>query len=144
MGFEQLAPLKAQFVKQRESQQTKQRPKTSKSTQQTPVDPVVVTIALLQKHFPLAFPKKPAAKVALKIGIHKDLIEHAETLGITAGEIRLALKKWCQGKRYAECMIEGAVRVDLQGQASGVVTKEEAAHFENNNRRSTQGHQPSP
>ena len=88
-------------------------------------------IGLLQKHFPLAFPKKPNAKVPLKIGIHKDLLEQAEALGMTASDIRAAMKKWVKGKRYAECLVAGAARIDLQGKEVGFVTKDEVERASN-------------
>lgn len=127
MGFKQLAPLKEALAKQAAAKKEAQKRDTDKSTNTSPVDPVVRHIGLLQKHFPLAFPKKPASKVPLKIGIHKDLLQHAEKLGLSETEIRAALKKWCKGKRYMECMVAGAVRVDLQGHEAGFVSKEEAS-----------------
>lgn len=62
----------------------------------------------------------------LNIGIHKDLLEQAEALGITASDIRAAMKKWIKSKRYSECMVAGAARIDLKGQEVGFVTKDEA------------------
>lgn len=126
MGFEQLASLKAELKKQAIAQNKKlKEDKAAKTT--GPVDPIIRTIGLLQKHFPLAFPKKPNPKVPLKIAIHKDLFAHSEELGLSQSEIRAALKKWCRGRRYSECLVAGAARVDLQGKEVGYVTKEEAA-----------------
>jgi ProP effector len=123
MGFEQLASLKLEMSKQAAAKK-----QTEKTTRQAAVDPVLRTIGLLQKHYPLAFPKKPAAKIPLKIGIHQDLLSDAEKLGISAEDIRAALKIWCKGKRYAECMEAGVARVDLQGQVAGYVSKDEASY----------------
>jgi ProP effector len=39
-----------------------------------PVDPAVHAIARLQQRFPLAFPKTPAPKVRVNIGIFEDLV----------------------------------------------------------------------
>ncbi len=134
MGFEQLAALRDQLVQQKKAEKPiKPRRKMVNETAAKPArkaDPLVAIIGLLQKNFPLAFPKKPAPKVPLKIGIHHDLVAHAEQLGLSAVDIRAALKKWCQGKRYRECMVAGAARVDLQGQESGLVSKEEASYME--------------
>jgi len=132
MGFEQLAPLKAELEKQAIAQKQAQKRKLTegKAAKTAAIDPVVRTIGLLQKHFPLAFPKKPNPKVPLKIAIHKDLFAHSEALGLSQNEIRAALKKWCRGRRYAECLVAGAARVDLQGNEVGYVTKEEAAQSE--------------
>jgi ProP effector len=126
MGFEQLASLKDELAKQAAAKKEAEKQKReSEKNRKLPVDPVLQTIGLLQKHFPLAFPKKPNPKVPLKIGIHKDLLEQAEALGITASDIRAAMKKWIKSKRYTECMAEGAARVGLQGQEVGFVTKDE-------------------
>lgn len=135
MGFEQLASLKEDLQKKAAAEKAakKQQNQAGKSSSKPAVDPVLRTIGLLQKRFPLAFPKKPQPKVPLKIGIHKDLIEQAESLGISANEIRAVMKQWCRGKRYAECMVAGAARVDLQGQQVGYVSKDEAVQTNNTN-----------
>ena len=92
------------------------------------VDPVVLTIGQLQKHFPLAFPKNPEPKKPLKLGISKDLAAQAETLSLTEPAILEAIKVWCQGSRYWAAMTNGAARVDLNGEADGTVTPEQAGH----------------
>ncbi|MCC2596524.1 ProQ/FinO family protein [Pusillimonas sp. MFBS29] len=135
MGFEQLAALKRELVAQAEQEKRKARKPSQngrktprKPTQESPVDPVVITISRLQKQFPQAFPKKPAAKLPLKLGIHKDLYEQAETLKLTNAEIKEAVKTWCQGSRYWACMTEGAARLDLNGEPAGEVTAADAQH----------------
>ena len=146
MGFEQLAELKRQLVAQAEQEKRKSRKPSTRTggkpaparkpapqggnrpAQETPVDPVVITISRLQKLFPQAFPKKPANKLPLKLGIHKDLYEQAETLKLTQAEIKEAVKTWCQGSRYWACMVEGAPRLDLSGTPAGEVTAAEAQH----------------
>ena len=96
------------------------------STPAQDVDPVVVTISRLQRKFPKAFPKKPAAKVPLKLGVHEELIGQADALGLAPEDITLAIKTWCQGARYWACLVENAARVSLEGEAVGVVTAVEA------------------
>ncbi|SKC71900.1 ProQ/FinO family protein [Paraburkholderia hospita] len=95
--------------------------------QQNPVDPVVHTIGKLQKRFPLAFPKNPAPKVALKIGILDDLLKEAGELKLTEQEVRDAVSTWCRGSRYWASLTEGASRVDLNGAETGKVTASESA-----------------
>ena len=92
-----------------------------------PVDPVVLSIGKLQKRFPKAFPKNPAPKVPLKVGIFKDLLEHSEELGLNEAALRDAIKVWCWGSRYWACVAENAMRVDLNGQDAGQVLPAEAA-----------------
>ncbi|MHB9838970.1 ProQ/FinO family protein [Paraburkholderia terrae] len=95
--------------------------------QQNPVDPVVHTIGKLQKRFPLAFPKNPAPKVALKIGILDDLLKQAGELKLTEQEVRDAVSTWCRGSRYWASLTEGASRVDLNGAETSKVTASESA-----------------
>ncbi|MGF6538553.1 ProQ/FINO family protein [Paraburkholderia youngii] len=80
-----------------------------------PVDPVVRSIGRLQKRFPVAFPKNPAPKLPLKIGVFEDLVVHAKELSLTEAELRDAIKTWCRGGRYWKSLVEGAARVDLAG-----------------------------
>ena len=96
-----------------------------------PVDPVVRVIGKLQKRFPAAFPKNPAPKVPLKVGILADLIAQASELQLSEAEIRDAVSTWCRGSRYWACLTDGAARVDLAGEAAGVVTARDAAFARN-------------
>ena len=149
MGFEQLAGLKKQLAKQAEQAKAKQveqskaeqtkakkpprarraapAPAPAPAVPSKPVDPVVHTIGKLQKRFPLAFPKNPAPKVPLKVGIFEDLMQHATELQLSERELRSAIKVWCRGNRYWTCLVEGAARVDLAGQAAGQVTPADAS-----------------
>jgi ProP effector len=97
------------------------------AARQNPVDPVVHTIGKLQKRCPLAFPKNPAPKVALKIGILEDLLAQAGELKLTEQEIRDAVSTWCRGSRYWASLTEGAPRVDLTGTETGKVTASDSA-----------------
>lgn len=92
------------------------------------VDPVLIAISRLQRQFPKAFPKKPAPKVPLKLGVLEDLVQHAKALQLSADEIKQAVKTWCDGRRYWDCMVEAAARVDLNGEPAGAVTANEAQH----------------
>lgn len=143
MGFEQLAALKEQLASQakqaapapkrlpkasaaRPPEKSKARP-VEKSRPAEITDPVILAISRLQRKFPAAFPKNPAPKLPLKLGIHKDLILLSKELDLGEAEIRMAIKTWCEGRRYWTCMIEAAPRIDLQGVPTGAVTAEEAA-----------------
>lgn len=61
----------------------------------------------------------------LKIGIQEDLVADEK---IAKNKIKRALASYVRAPQYFKAMQEGAERVDLQGQASGTVTAEEAAH----------------
>ncbi|MGO4328045.1 ProQ/FinO family protein [Cupriavidus sp. 2TAF22] len=138
MGFEQLAALKEQLAKQAKSAPQAKAPrvrpavpvKRSKAVvpadRSKPVDPVLQAIAKLQKRFPAAFPKNPAPKVPLKVGLFEDLTKHAEELALAEPALLDALRTWCRGTRYWTCLAEGAPRVDLSGQEAGQVSQADA------------------
>ena len=136
MGFEQLAALKEQLAKQakaapqaktrRAPPKALARPAKPVNEPAKPVDPVLQAIAKLQKRFPQTFPKNPAPKVPLKIGIFEDLLPHVEELALTEPVLRDAIRTWCRGTRYWTCLVEGAPRVDLAGQEAGHASKADA------------------
>ncbi|KJK17316.1 prop effector [Burkholderiaceae bacterium 16] len=136
MGFEQLAALKEQLAKQakaaplaktrRAPPKASARPANPVNEPAKPVDPVLQAIAKLQKRFPAIFPKNPAPKVPLKVGIFEDLVQQARELGLTEPVLRDAIRTWCRGTRYWTCLVEGAARVDLAGREVGQVSKADA------------------
>jgi ProP effector len=149
MGFEQLAALKDQLAKQAKRERVEKAsrvrrpapaPAAANKSKSKPVDPVVLAIAKLQKRFPLAFPRKPAPKVPLKIGIFEDLVKHGQELGLSEPELREAISTWCRGTRYWTCLVEGAARVDLAGGAAGVVLPRDASRARR--LKSTRGPKP--
>ncbi|CAN7621906.1 ProQ/FinO family protein [Trinickia sp. LjRoot230] len=103
------------------------KPNGRAAVKSDPVDPVVRVIGKLQKRFPVAFPKNPAPKLPLKIGIFADLVAFAGELGLSEAEIREAVSTWCRGSRYWACLTEGAARVDLNGAPAGEVSARDAA-----------------
>ncbi|MGU7782622.1 ProQ/FinO family protein [Burkholderia sp. PU8-34] len=130
MGFEQLATLRDQLASNAERERaTKTRRKRGASQRipSNPPDPVVLTIAKLQKRFPQTFPRNPAPKVPVKVGILEDLIHRAQELRLSEAELRDAMKTWCRGHRYWTCLVDGAVRVDLTGSEAGRVSPADAA-----------------
>ncbi|MCJ1886501.1 ProQ/FinO family protein [Pseudomonas sp. LA21] len=132
MGFEQLAGLRDRLRAEKEQAKadSAKHPKRKSSPQAKPreQDPAVEAIWRLQKHFPLAFPVNPAPKVPLKEGILKDAEQHLELLGITSEQLKLGISTWCRGARYWASMVENAPRLDLNGQAAGIVTASQALH----------------
>jgi len=78
-------------------------------------------LASLRERFPGAFSEvRPLA-----IGIDRAII--AVTPEIRPWEAKAALAIHCRTKRYRNGLLEGAVRVDLDGKPRGVVTAAEAA-----------------
>ena len=100
----------------------------AKAQPETPRDPLLVAIGRLQHAFPKAFPKKPAPRVALKLGIVEDLYAHATKLRLSEDEIKAAIAAWCSVGRYWAALTKDAVRVDLNGEPGGTVTAAEAGH----------------
>ena len=139
MGFEQLAALKAQLnqgANRKEvasrltsppvdaTREIKQPPKPSR----TSADAAARAVTTLQRHFPHAFPHSPAPKVPLKVGILKDVLARAASLGLSDRDVRNGVKLWCRGQRYWTCLVEGDARVDLTGAITGIVTAVEAEY----------------
>ena len=61
----------------------------------------------------------------LAIGIHKTLLERFPDLD--KGQVRTAMHFHTGTTRYLKALVEGAPRLDLDGNASGVVTAEQQA-----------------
>ena len=115
----------------RNKPQGQKRPAPQARPQQqpeTPRDPLLVAIGRLQHAFPKTFPKKPAPRVPLKLGIVEDLYAHAAKLRLSEDEIKAAIAAWCSVGRYWAALGKDAVRVDLNGEPSGTVTAAEAGH----------------
>ena len=146
MGFEQLADLKKQLAAKAKAERPAQQQAKPKATprrqQENPVDPVVLTIGRLQKLFPKAFPKNPAPKLPLKIGIHKELLGKASEIGLEEAAITEAVKTWCRGTRYWASIVEGAPRIDLEGNPAGEVTARDAAQARSLEARRRQPRKP--
>ncbi|MCE4547233.1 MULTISPECIES: ProQ/FinO family protein [unclassified Caballeronia] len=139
MGFEQLTALKAQLnhgatSKTVASRSTSSPVDATRDIKQPPkprhtsADAAARAINTLQRLFPRAFPRSPAPKVPLKVGILKDVLARAASLGLSERDARNGLKLWCRGQRYWTCLVEGDVRVDLTGAIAGVVTAVEAEY----------------
>lgn len=82
--------------------------------------------AKLTKRFPNCFADFCKPKRPLKVGITADVIAAAPDLD--CNEVSNAITDYCSGKSYRAAMIEGVARIDLDGNAAGVVTKREAGH----------------
>lgn len=81
---------------------------------------------LFQDTFPSCFSAWGAPKQPLKAGIHRDLKAHFPDLPMR--EIREALANYCGGPTYLRSMVEGAVRLDLDGNQVGFVAAAHAAY----------------
>lgn len=86
---------------------------------------ITATREQLAAAFPLCFKPKREAKLPLKIGIHRDIRERQPELPMR--RLRRALADYTSGPTYLAALVEGAPRIDLDGNAVGVVTAAEAA-----------------
>jgi ProP effector len=83
------------------------------------------TIAELIAAFPLAFSTEPEQIKPLGIGIKQRIYAQWK---LSHREIDHALRHYTGQVDYLRTVIEGAVRVDLDGTANGTVTAKEAAY----------------
>ena len=67
---------------------------------------------------------RPLQRGPLKLGVCRDLLEQAP---LSAKEAHQALRWRCNSLNYYRATIEGAARVDLDGEPAGQVTADEAA-----------------
>jgi ProP effector len=75
---------------------------------------------LLAKRFPQCFKAFGQPKLPLKIGIDRDIIAAAPELRYR--NILYAIADYTSGSSYLRTLIEGAARIDLNGDAAGIVT----------------------
>ena len=79
--------------------------------------------ARLAELFPACFgkPERP-----LKVGIAQDIMARQPDLDVHA--IRVALAAYCSKASYLAVIVEGAVRIDLDGNAAGTVDAGQAGY----------------
>jgi sRNA-binding protein len=112
-------PLTAEHVDERLGGQAKST--TSKT--QAAID----TIGVLAEWFPAAFAVYEQRRRPLKLGIDHDLAT-ATAGAITLKELKIALGFYVGNVGYLKACVEGAARINLQGDAAGTVTPDEAKH----------------
>jgi ProP effector len=138
MGFEKLATLKARLDDdaKRTTSAAGVRPSRvdaggaikRRSSDPRTSDAAARAVATLQKNFPRAFPRSPAPKLPLKVGILKDLLVQAASIGLNERDVRNGIKLWCRGHHYWTRLIAGSGRIDLHGAIVGVVSADEAEY----------------
>jgi ProP effector len=138
MGFEKLATLKARLDEDAKrttsaagvtpSRVEAGRAVKRRSSPPRTSDAAARAVATLQKNFPRAFPRSPTPKVPLKVGILKDVLAQAASIGLNERDVRNGIKLWCRGHHYWTCLIAGSGRIDLNGAVVGVVSAEEAEY----------------
>jgi ProP effector len=87
----------------------------------------LAVIELLAETFPRCFFVFERRRRPLKLGIHGDVLAALDG-AITKEECATALRLYCSNASYLKASIEGAPRIDLNGNAAGSVSTEEAAN----------------
>jgi len=82
-------------------------------------------IAALVAEFPLAFTTEPEQMKPLSIGIKQRIYGRCTLSNREVGD---ALRHYTRRVAYLHAIVEGAVRIDLDGTANGNVTAKEATH----------------
>jgi len=77
----------------------------------------------LMEAYPKTFDRKNVRP--LKIGIQEDLVADEK---VAKNKIKRALASYVRALNYYRSLREGAERIDINGEAAGVVTKEESEH----------------
>lgn len=113
-------------VQQRPPQQRPHRPEKPKWLEYAQYG-----VELLRAYFPLCF-KSSDAMSPLKKGIKQDLVIRLSTLEAIVTEDKACMVKslsyYVNTLSYHKSVVEGAVRLDLDGKPEGVVTAEEAKY----------------
>jgi sRNA-binding protein len=138
---DQLKAVASQFSEKLDSIKTnkidkpkkKFKPQFEKVTKPKPkwLDYVQYGVELLKVYFPEAF--KLAAEVRpLKKGIKEDLVKRLSTLEHIVTDDKACMVKslayYVNTAAYHKSVVEGTVRIDLDGNPAGVVTSEEAKY----------------
>jgi ProP effector len=85
---------------------------------------ITATRRALLNRWPNCFKGYTRPKLPLKVGIDKDILAADPELDTEI--VKLVLRIYVSHENYREVMIEGAGRVDLDGNPAGVVTKSQA------------------
>ncbi|MBP2166971.1 ProP effector [Erwinia toletana] len=85
-------------------------------------------IAFLAERFPQCFSAEGEAR-PLKIGIFQDLVDRVQgEMGLSKTQLRSALRLYTSSWRYLYGIKAGAARVDLDGNACGVLDEQHVEH----------------
>jgi ProP effector len=89
-------------------------------------DHLIEKLAKLVSAYPKTFFPRPEDRKPLKLGIHGD-INSDTTHGLSSNDVRQVIGWYCSSSAYRAAMVEGAIRVGLDGEAAGEVTAAAAA-----------------
>ena len=84
-------------------------------------------LELLCERFPRTFARNPSGRQPLKLGIDRDLVARLGGI-VSRSALKRALGIYTSCLEYRATLIEGAARIDLDGNPAGAVTADEAEH----------------
>ena len=84
-------------------------------------------LELLCERFPRTFARNPSGRQPLKLGIDRDLVARLGGI-VSRSALKQALGIYTACPEYRARLIEGAARLDLDGNPAGAVTAGEAEH----------------
>jgi ProP effector len=84
-------------------------------------------LELLCERFPRTFARNPSGRQPLKLGIDRDLVARLGGI-VSRSALKRALGIYTSCLEYRATLIEGAARIDLDGNPAGAVTAGEAEH----------------
>ena len=82
-------------------------------------------ITLLGDLFPQAFFVYERRRLPLKVGIYEDLLSTGCFAGLEA-DLKTALRRYTGNQQYQRKLKAGATRIDLNGEAAGTVSEDQA------------------
>ena len=85
-------------------------------------------LELLVTRWPACFSIFEQHRRPLKIGIHRDIIAALDG-ALSKKSLRRAMRSYVGNEMYRERLVVGAVRVDLDGQPAGIVTREQTPPY---------------
>jgi len=86
---------------------------------------MIDVIGMLCEKFPAAFFQFERRRKPLALGIHKQIAEALPTLNKV--QISGAMRRYVKNTFYLKACVEGASRIDLNGEAAGTVSGNDAA-----------------
>jgi ProP effector len=88
---------------------------------------VAARLAELRERFPKTFfpDDAPSPWPPLATGVHREIAIRAPDLAVPKTLLRLALRFYVRRWAYRDGLVEGAVRIDLDGADAGLVTRGE-------------------
>ena len=86
-------------------------------------------IELLAERWPACFFVYEQHRRPLKIGIRDDILAALDEIAVSKRGLRRAMRSYVGNEVYCSRLVVGAVRIDLDGQPAGIVTREQTPPY---------------